>query len=59
MRATIGSSRRVGVWAERNRATPARIRAASSEPAGQAAAWRTPASTTWYQWKPASSDNNA
>ena len=36
MRTTWDSSRRVGVWAARKRAAPARIRAPSSDPAGQA-----------------------
>ena len=44
MRTTWDSSRRVGVWAARKRAAPARIRAPSSEPAGQAWNWRTAAS---------------
>ena len=36
MRTTVGSSRRVGVWAARNRATPVRISADSSDPSGHA-----------------------
>ena len=44
MRTTWDSSRRVGVWAARKRAVPARISAPSSEPAGQAWNWRTAAS---------------
>ena len=31
----------------------------SSDPAGHASYWRTPASTTWYQWKPQSSRSSA
>ena len=34
MRTTWDSSRRVGVWAARKRAVPARMRAASSDPVG-------------------------
>ena len=59
MRTTVGSSRRVGVCAARKRATPTRISADSSEPSGHAVAWRTPASTVWNQWKPASSTSSA
>ena len=44
MRTTWASSRRVGVWAARKRAVPARMSATCSEPGGQASAWRTAAS---------------
>ena len=36
VRTTVASSRRVGVWAARKRATPTRMSAASSDPSGQA-----------------------
>ena len=59
MRTTVGSSRRVGVWAARKRAIAVSTRAVSSEPSGHASAWRTAASYTWYQWNPASSARRA
>ena len=45
MRTTVGSSRRVGVCAARNRATAVSTSAASSEPSGHCCDWRTPASS--------------
>ena len=59
MRTTVGSSRIVGVWAASQRATPTRTSVDSSDPSGHASAWRTPASYTWNQWKPASSRSRA
>ena len=59
MSTTRDISRRVGVCAARNRASAVRWRMPSSDPAGHASYWRTPASTTWYQWNPQSSRSSA
>ena len=44
VRMIVANSRRVGVWAARNLANPARTASDSSEPSGQALDWRTAAS---------------